>query len=82
MEEQTNTEQKYFFFTNDAQGNYIDSNGNRYTAHSGMAFHTPQGLNVGCPAAFTEEEAATIKGYTYDPLPFPEETVENNIEEG
>ena len=63
MEEQSNTEQKYFFFTNDAQGNYIDSNGNRYTAHSGMAFHTPQGLNVGCPAAFTEEEAATIKGY-------------------
>lgn len=59
----------YWFFTRDNTGDYIDNQGNRYIAHSSNAFHTPKGLNVGCPKAETAEEAAKIKGYTYDPLP-------------
>lgn len=63
----------YWFFTRDNSGDFVDADGNRYIAHNSNAFHTPQGLNVGCPEAETAEEAATIKGYTYDPLPQEEE---------
>lgn len=57
-----------YFFATDAQGDWIDAEGNRYTAHAGVAFHTPQGLNAGCPQAASAEEAAAMKGLVYDPL--------------
>lgn len=62
----------YWFFTRDNSGDFVDTDGNRYIAHSSNAFHTPQGLNANCPEADTAEEAAKIKGYTYDPLPVEE----------
>ena len=56
-----------YFFATDAQGDWADAEGNRYTAHAGVAFHTPQGLNAGCPQAASAEEAAAMKGLVYDP---------------
>lgn len=63
----------YWFFTNDNSGDFVDSSGKRYIAHSGSTFHTPHGLNVGCPEAETAEEAGAAMGLTYDPLPREEE---------
>ena len=57
-----------YFFATDAQGDWADAEGNRYTAHAGVAFHTPQGLNAGCPQAASEAEAAAMKGLVYAPL--------------
>lgn len=59
----------YWFFTSDNSGDFIDANGKRYIAHSSSAFHTPKGLNVGCPEAETAEEAGAVMGLTYEPLP-------------
>lgn len=56
-----------YFFATDAQGDWIDAEGNLYTAHAGVAFHTPQGLNAGCPQAASAAEAAAMKGLVYDP---------------
>lgn len=56
-----------YFFATDAQGDWADAEGNRYTAHAGVAFHTPQGLNAGCPQAASAAEAAAMKGLVYDP---------------
>ena len=56
-----------YFFATDAQGDWADAEGNRYTAHAGVDFHTPQGLNAGCPQAASAAEAAAMKGLVYDP---------------
>lgn len=70
----------YWFFTSDNSGDFIDANGKRYIAHSSSAFHTPQGLNVGCPEAETAEEAGAVMGLTYEPLPKEEEEEQTIIE--
>lgn len=64
----TSTAGSRYFFATDAQGDWADEAGNRYTAHAGVAFHTPQGLNAGCPQAASAAEAAAMKGLVYDPL--------------
>ena len=78
----------YWFFTRDNSGDFVDTDGNRYIAHSSSAFHTPKGssafhtpkgLNVGCPEAETAEEAGAVMGLTYEPLPKEEETEQPTI---
>lgn len=63
----------FWIFTPDQFGDFVDTDGNRYTAHGGNAFHTPDGgLNTGLPEADTAEEAGEELGYLYAPIPQPE----------
>ena len=57
----------YFFFTTDEKGEWADDAGRHYSANAGVAFHTPQGLNAGCPQAASAAEAAAMKGLVYAP---------------
>ncbi len=75
-QETTETKLLHYFFTTDEKGEWTDENGRRYAANAGQAFHTPQGLNFGCPQATTAAEAAAMKGLTYDPLPPETEAAE------
>lgn len=69
-------EAPYWHFSTDPRGNWLASNGMRYTANQARYWITPEGENTDCPQCDTEEEAGQAKGYTYDPLP-----EENNFEE-
>ena len=63
----------YWHFSTDPQGAWIDDAGIRYSAHSAAYWVTPGGLNAGCPQAATEQEAGEAMGYSYEPLPDPED---------
>ena len=69
-------EAPYWHFSTDPRGNWLASDGTRYTANQARYWITPEGENTDCPQCTTEEEAGQAKGYTYDPLP-----EENNFEE-
>ena len=58
----------YWHFSSDPNGPWLDDNGERHVAHAASYWITPQGRNVGCPCASTEEEAWAAMGYVYDPL--------------
>lgn len=71
MEEKTTL---YWHFSTDPNGDWLGPDGTRYVEHRAAYWITPQGRNVGCPYAETEDAAGAAMGYVYDPLTPPSTT--------